>query len=105
MNIQKKIIRLMTLKFYLEGTEPLFFKLKILNIFKFNNYITCLLIYCFKFFKNLPQFVDNYFSQNNEIHDYNTWNTKKFHAKYKGTNYAKHTSLLLIKERSMEFNS
>jgi hypothetical protein len=39
----QKIIRLITFKSYLEHTEPLFFELKILNIFKINvnDYLSC----------------------------------------------------------------
>ena len=46
LNVQKKFIRLITFKSYLEHTEPLFHKLKILNIFKINDYLSCLLISC-----------------------------------------------------------
>ncbi len=37
-NIQKKIVRLMTFKSYLEHTEPIFTELKILNLYKLNDY-------------------------------------------------------------------
>ena len=66
LNVQKKIIRLITFKSYLEHTEPLFHKLKILNIFKINDYLSLDFIY-------------------------NTRNANKFHVNYRRTNYAKHT--------------
>ena len=47
LNIQKKIIRLISFKSYLEHTEPLFQNLKILNIFKINDYLSCLFMYRF----------------------------------------------------------
>ena len=60
LNVQKKIIRLITFKSYLEHTEPLFHKLKILNIFKINDYLSCLFMYRIKYFQNLPEFFNNY---------------------------------------------
>ncbi len=42
MNIQKKIVRLMTFKLYLEHTEAIFKELHLLHIFKINNYLTAL---------------------------------------------------------------
>jgi hypothetical protein len=91
LNVQKKFIRLITFKSYLEHTEPLFHKLKILNIFKINNYLSCLFMYRIKYFQNLPEFFNNYFTRNNEIHRYNTRNANRFHVNYGRTNYAKHT--------------
>ena len=38
-NIQKKIVRLMTFKSYSDHTEPIFTSLKILNFFKLNEYL------------------------------------------------------------------
>jgi hypothetical protein len=40
MNIQKKIVRLMKFKSYMEHTEPIFKELNILDIFKINDYLT-----------------------------------------------------------------
>ena len=65
LNIQKKIIRLISFKSYLEHTEPLFQNLKILNIFKINDYLSCLFMYRFKHLQNLPEFFNGYFAQNN----------------------------------------
>jgi hypothetical protein len=86
MNIQKKIIRLISFKSYLEHTEPLFQNLKILNI---NDYLSCLFMYRFKRLQNLPEFFNGYFAQNNEVHHYNTRNANKFLVNFSRTNYAK----------------
>ena len=34
-------------------------------------------MYRYKYFKNLPEFFNDYFTQNNEIHHYNTRNANK----------------------------
>ena len=39
LNVQKKIVRLISFKSYLEHSNPLFHNLKILNIFKINDYL------------------------------------------------------------------
>ena len=41
-NIQKKIVRLMTFKSYFDSSEPIFKDLQILNLFKINTYLTSL---------------------------------------------------------------
>ena len=81
----------MNFKFYFEHTKPLFQKLKILNIFKINDYLSCLFIYRFKHLQNLPEFFNGYFIQNNEVHHYNTRNSNKLHVNYSRTDYEKHT--------------
>ena len=81
----------MNFKSYFEHTEPLFQKLKILNIFKINDYLSCLFMYRFKHLQNLPEFFNGYFIQNNEVHHYNTRNSNKLHVNYSRTNYVKHT--------------
>ena len=91
LNVQKKIVRLITFKSYLEHTDPLFQSLKILNIFKINDYLSCLFMYRFKKQQNLPEFFYGYFTQNNDVHHYNTRNANKLHVNYSRTNYAKHT--------------
>ena len=48
-------------------------------------------MYRIKYFQNLPEFFNNYFTRNSEIHRYNTRNANKFHVNYRRTNYAKHT--------------
>ena len=90
MNIQKKIVRLMTFKSYLEHTEPIFCDLKILNIYKINDYLTSLFLFCYHYIKNLPEVFTNYFVAKNQIHHHNTRNASKLHKPYKRTNYVKH---------------
>ena len=48
-------------------------------------------MYRYKYFKNLPEFFNDYFTQNNEIHHYNIRNANKLHVRYRRTNYTKHT--------------
>ncbi len=45
MNIQKKIVRLMTFKSYLEHTEPIFKELVLPDIFKINDYLTAMFMF------------------------------------------------------------
>ena len=62
-----------------------------LNIFKINGYLSYLFMYRFKRLQNLPEFFNGYFTQNNEVHHYNTRNANKLHVNFSRTNYAKHT--------------
>ena len=91
MNVQKKIVRLICFKSYTDHSEPLFLDLKILNIYKINDYLCSIFMYSFNYCQNLPDFYSNYFNQNNEFHSYNTRNSTKLHVSYKGTNYRKYT--------------
>ena len=70
--------------------EPIFLQLKILDIYKINDYLCSLFMYRFNYCQNLPDFYD-YFKQNNELHNYNTQNSTKLHVSYKRTNYCKYT--------------
>ena len=47
-NIQKKIVRLMTFKSYFDHSEPIFNDLQILNLYKINYYLTS--IFMFRYF-------------------------------------------------------
>jgi hypothetical protein len=67
MNIQKKIVRLMTFKSYLEHTEPIFRELGILDIFKINDYLTAMFMFRYHHLTNLPEVFENYFVTNNQI--------------------------------------
>ncbi len=92
MNIQKKIVRMMTFKLYMEHTEPIFKELNILDIFKINDYLTAMFMFRYHHLKNLPEEFDNlFFVSNNQIHQHNTRNASKLYKQYKRTNYAKHT--------------
>ena len=90
MNIKKKIVRLMTFNSYMEHTKPIFENLKILNIYKVNDYLTSLFMFRYHYIKNLPEVFINYFVSNNQIH-HNTRKASKLHKSYKRTNYVKHT--------------
>jgi hypothetical protein len=90
-NIQKKIIRLMTFKSYFDHTEPIFNDLKILNLYKLNEYLTSLFMFRYFHLQNLPKIFNNYFLSNKDIHNYNTRNASLLHKKCNRTNYEKHT--------------
>ena len=68
LNVQKKIIRLMTFKSYLEHTEPMFKELGILNIFRINDNLTAIFMFRYHHLQNLPEVFENYFVTNNQIH-------------------------------------
>jgi hypothetical protein len=55
-NIQKKIVRLMTFKSYFEHSEPIFHHLKILSLYKINYYLTSM--FMFRYFH--PKIYQNY---------------------------------------------
>ena len=59
-NIQKKIIRLMTFKSYFDNAEPIFNHLKILNLYKLNEYLTSLFMFRYFHLQNLPEIFNNY---------------------------------------------
>ena len=63
LNVQKKIVRLISFKSYLEHSNPLFHNLKILNIFKINDYLCSLFMYRYKYSNNLPEFFNDYFTE------------------------------------------
>ena len=91
LKIQKKIVRLMCFKSYTDHSEPLFFNLKILNIYKINDHLCSLFMYrCINYNQNLPNLCNYYFIQNKELHNYNTRNSSKLHVRYKRTNYRVH---------------
>ena len=87
--IQKKIIRLMKFKSYTEHTKPLFNDLKILNIFKINDYLTSLFMYRCNYTNDLPDIFNGYFIKNSNIYEHCTRNSKKLHKVYTRTNYRK----------------
>ena len=77
MNIQKKIIRLMTSKSYTEHSEPLFNKLNTLSIKKINNFLASLFMFRYHNLNNLPKYFTNYYVTNNKIHDHITRNASQ----------------------------
>ena len=82
-NIKKKSVRLMTFKSYLEHSEPIFKELKILDIYKINDYLTSLFMFRYHHIKNLPEVFTNYFVINNQVHQHNTINATQLHKSYK----------------------
>ena len=54
MKIQKKIVRLMLFRSYLEHKKELFEELSILDIFKINNYLTAIFMFRYHYLNNLP---------------------------------------------------
>ena len=73
----KKIVRLMTSKSYLQHIEPIFKELKILDIYKINDYLTSLFMFRYHHIKNLPEVFTNYFVINNQVDQHNTRNAKQ----------------------------
>ena len=68
LNVQKKIIRLVTFKSHLEHTKPMFKELGILNIFQINDNLTAIFMFQYHHLQNLLEVFENYFVTNNEIH-------------------------------------
>ena len=86
MNVQKKIVRLICFKSYSDHSEPLFLDLKILNVYKINDYLCSIFMYRFFYYQNnLPDFYCDYFKQNSELHNYNTRNSTKLHVNFQRT--------------------
>ena len=81
----------MTSKSYLQHIEPIFKELKILDIYKIDDYLTSLFMFRYHHIKNLPEVFTNYFVINNQVHQHNTRNATQLHKSYKRTNYVKHT--------------
>ena len=81
----------MTFKSYSVHTEQIFNDLKILNLYKLNEYLTSSFMFRYFHLHNLPEIFTNYFMTNKDIHNYNTRNASSLHKKYNRTNYNKHT--------------
>ena len=90
-NIQKKIVRLMTFKSYFDHSEPIFNDLQILNLYKINYYLTSIFMFRYFHLHNLPELFINYFLTNKQIHNHNTRNSSLLHKRSNRTNYTKHT--------------
>ena len=74
-----------------DDSEPIFKNLNSLDIVKINDYLTALFMFRYHHFNNLPDFFENYFLTNNQIHEHNTRDASKLHKCYKRTNYVEHT--------------
>ena len=72
----------MTFKSYSDHTEPIFNDLKILNLYKLNEYLTSSFMFRYFHLHNLPEIFTNYFMFNKDIHNYNTRNASLLHKKY-----------------------
>ena len=79
----------MKFKSYTEHTKPLFNDLKILNIFKINDYLTSLFMYRCNCTNDLPDIFNGYFIKNSNFHEHCTRNSKKLHKVYTRTNCRK----------------
>ena len=73
-NVQKKIVRLMTFKSYFNHSKPIFNDLQILNLYQINYYLTSLFMIRYFHLQNLPELFVNNFLTNKKIHNHN----KKF---------------------------
>ena len=71
----------------MEHSKPLFLDLKIFNIYQINDYLCSLFMYRRNYCQNLTDFYNDYFKQNNDVHNYNTRNSTTLHVSYKRTNY------------------
>ena len=60
-NVQKKIVRLMTFKSYLDHSEPIFNDLQILNLNKIIYYLTSIFMFRYFHLQNLPELMQNLF--------------------------------------------
>jgi hypothetical protein len=96
LNIQKKIVHLMSFKSNFDHTDPIFLDLKILTIPKINDYLTLLFMYCYHKTEHLPIIFNNLFVNNSDIHHYKTRNASNLHKKYRRTNDVNH-SLAIVK--------
>ena len=72
-------------------SEPLFLNLKILNVYKINDYLCSLFMYRCYYGKKLPDLYINYFKQNKEVRNNNKRNLNKVHVTYERTDYRKYT--------------
>ena len=69
--IQKRLIRIISCSGFRDHTEPLFRKLKILNLFGIYKYLMSTFMYKFRY-KELPSIFDSMFTINSTIHIYPT---------------------------------
>jgi hypothetical protein len=90
-NTQKKIVRLTIFNSYFDHSEPIFNDLKILNLYKLNDYLTSMFMFRYIHLQHLPELFTNYFITNKEIHNHNTRHSSLLHKKCYRTNYSKHT--------------
>ena len=79
--LQKRAIRVITNANYLAHSQPLFKKLKILNIYDINK--VQIASFMFSYSKQLlPNYFDEYFEYNININKYNTRNANKMYVPF-----------------------
>ena len=88
--VQKKALRLINNSGYRSHTRPLFFKFKCLTVFNIYKYHLGVLMYKFER-QILPTAIQNMFTLNSSIHNYNTRLSSKFHIFSARTNFSKST--------------
>lgn len=86
--LQKRIVRIITSSHYREHTQPLFSRLKILNIFNINAFQISSFVFNF-LHDNLPHSFDGFFTKNSEYHTYNTRSCDDLHHTFPKTNFTK----------------
>ena len=69
----------MTFRSYSDYTKPIFTELKTLSLFKLNKYFTSYFMFRYFRLNNLPDIYANYFTTNQDIHNYNTRNVSLLH--------------------------
>ena len=90
----------------MDHSEPLFLDLKILNIYKINDYLCSIFMYRFNYYQNnLPDFYCGYFKQNNELHNYNTGSALHFLIRSFRFKYENRSGVWRIKCRITQFLS
>ena len=79
--MQKKLIRIITCSPFRAHTGPLFFANKILSVTQINTYMVGTYMYkCLN--ESVPQFLRNYFTRNNSIHEYSTRGANEIHVPF-----------------------
>jgi hypothetical protein len=63
-------------------TEKNFIDLQILNLSKWNKYLTSLFMFQYHHLNNLPNFFTNFFITNSQIHQHNTRNSTKLYTSH-----------------------
>lgn len=91
LKLQKKALRIMSFSAYTAPSLPLFKNMKLLNIHQINDF----LISAFSFelsHKILPPYFDDFFRENNKIHEHNTRKNSDIHKRCNRTNYGKYST-------------
>ena len=76
--LQKKALRICTSSSYVAPSQPLFFKLNVLNVYDIHKFKIALLLFGVNL-KIAPKTIANLFKYNFEYHRHNTRSSSKFH--------------------------